>query len=613
VISAGGPHRGAGNRRRAARPARGRHGAPRKRARPAAGRHPGRRPQRTASARDGQATLAGRAGKALGWSFTNNAVARFGTVGIGVMLARLLGPHAFGTYAVGYVALVALLNLNDLGVSLAIVRWPGDPAEIAPTVTTVSVVASILLYAGCYFGAPAYAAAMGAPAAVSVLRVLCLVVIVDGIVSTPVGLLQRHFRQDLKMIADQANVWLGAGVTAALAWTGFGAMSLAIGRVAGCVAALVLFVIFSPEPLRLGFNRAKAGALLKFGLPLAGSGVIVFAVTNADQLIVGRFLGVTALGFYVLAANLSNWPVTVFSQPVRSVAPAALARLQHDPPAMRRGFLSVTGLLGSVALPACLAIAGAATPLIGLVYGSRWLPAAQALIWLAVLAGLQIMFQLFYDYFVVLTASRVVFTLQLAWLVVLVPALIAGAEFGKTISAVAMTETAVAVGFVLPCYVRYLRRAGIGYRALAGRLWLPVTGAAAAGLVSMAAARLTASALVALAVSGVTGIAVIGLLGYRLRADIASLRQAGQPPAAAEPGQAGQPGQAGPSSLTEQAPLVVSAGAPMAGPMPHYRDLLQPLPLPSAHPGAPGPLPLYQQTVAALRWDPAAGRDRMAL
>ena len=80
----------------------------------------------------------GQASRALGWSFLSNAGARFGTLAIGVLLARLLGPHAFGTFAVALVALLAVLSFNELGVSLAIVRWQGDPAEIAPTVTTLS-------------------------------------------------------------------------------------------------------------------------------------------------------------------------------------------------------------------------------------------------------------------------------------------------------------------------------------------------------------------------------------------------------------------------------------------------------------------------------------------
>ena len=46
-----------------------------------------------------------------------------------------------------------------MGVSLAIVRWPGDPREIAPTVTTISVLSSSLICLACYLGAPAFAAA----------------------------------------------------------------------------------------------------------------------------------------------------------------------------------------------------------------------------------------------------------------------------------------------------------------------------------------------------------------------------------------------------------------------------------------------------------------------
>lgn len=531
-------------------------------------------------------TLAGRASRALAWSLTSTVLAKLGTFGIGIMLARLLGPHTFGTYAVAYVALRILTNLNDLGVSLAIVRWPGDPVEIAPTVTSISIISSIALYAGCFFGAPAYASAMGAPGATSVVRVLCLVVVADGIAATPWGLLERHFRQDLRMIADQVNVWLGTGVTAALAWSGFGAMSLALGRMVGCAAAVVLLLAFSPEPVRLGFDPAQARQLVRFGLPLAGSGVILFAVANVDQLVVGRVLGVTALGFFALACNLSNWPVTIFSQPVRSVAPATFSRLQHDPAAMRSGFLSVAGLLGAVTLPVCLVISGAATPLIGFIYGPRWLPATHALIWLSALAALQIFFELTYDYFVVLTRSRVVFTLQLAWIIMLVPALIAGAK-ARGISGLAMAELGVAAGFILPWYFVELHRVGVRGRALADRLWLPLAGGLLAGALSVAAASLAPNYLAAIVASALVGLLIIGLLVYRMRAAIASLRRLS--------GEQSEPG------------AMVSA-LDTTGPLPLYRDFTVGFTLDRDTSGVP--TPLYRETVASLRWDPAATPHR---
>ncbi|HEY4854773.1 MAG TPA: oligosaccharide flippase family protein, partial [Streptosporangiaceae bacterium] len=532
-----------------------------------------------------QGTLAGRASRALGWNFTSNALGRLGTMGVGIVLARLLGPHAFGTYAVAWVALLAVLSFNDLSVGLAIVRWPGDPAEIAPTVATISVVSSVAVYVGCFVGAPAYTAAMGAPAATGVIRVLALSVILDGVTATPVALLERHFRQDRKMIADQVNNWLGAAVSVGLAWAGLGAMSLALGRITGAVAACGLYVAFAPEPLRFGFDRARARALLRYGTPLAGSAIIVFAVTNVDQLVVGRMLGATALGFYVLAANLAAWPVTIFSRPVRSVAPATFSRLQHDQTAMRRGFLSAAALLGAVTLPVCLMISGSAVPLIGFAYGVRWLYAAQALVWLSLLAALRIFFELTYDYFVVLARTRVVFTVQLAWLVVLIPALVAAAHAGG-IGGVSAAEVAVAACVILPWYLHELRRVGIRRRTLGARLWLPLTGAAVAGLAAAGAARVAPNYLTALAASGLASLAVIGLLIARMRKVFAMLRplagQQGPGSSAPAPGSAAALGSAaGPESAAGPG----SAAALVQAVMPELVAAARAIPDPAAMSG----------------------------
>ncbi len=486
----------------------------------------------------GKETLAGRASRALGLSFVNYAAGRLGTLAIGVVLARLLGPHAFGTYAVAYVALLAVLSFNELGVSLAIVRWPGEPREIAPTVTTISCASSVLIYIGLFFSAPAFAGAMGAPAASPVIRVLATSVLINGIAAVPAALLQRYFSQGRKMIADQANNWLTAGVSVALAWSGFGAMSLGIGQAAGALGSGILLVALSPMRLRFGFRRETARSLMVFGLPLAGSSLIVFLVGNVDNFTVGRILGPTALGFYVLAWNLSSWPVNMFSQPVRSVAPALFARLQHDRTAMRTAFLTGAGLLGAVTLPVCLLFSGSAVPLIRFVYGPEWVPAAQALAWLALLGALRILFELSYDYFVVLGRSRVVFTVQLAWLAALVPALIVGARMDG-IRGASIAGVAVAMCVVLPWYLSELHKVGIRRRALATQLWMPLLGAAGVGLFAVGLGGVLRSNLVVLMVSGVVAVGTIGLLIFNIQPELAMLRPAfgnAEQPAAAAAG-----------------------------------------------------------------------------
>ncbi len=462
--------------------------------------------------------------RALIWSFANTAFGKLGTLLISILIARLLGPDDFGTYAVALVALAAVLSFNELGVSLAIVRWDGDPSRIAPTVTTISVVASVLVFGAGYVLAPVFATAMGDASATDVVRLMLVCVPLNGLVAAPAALLQREYLQGKRTIADQVNIWLGAGVSVALALLGWGAMSLAIGRVVATIVFSIMLLFFSPAPLRFGWDRSVVGPLLSFGLPLAGSSIVVFAVGYADQLVVGGMLGSQALGFYLLAFNLASWPVTMLSQPIRSVAPAAFARIQQDPERMDRNFRAAFRLVLAVALPACAFIAGAALPIVTFVYGSVWAPAALALQWLALQAAVRIAFELSYDFLAVKRRSTTLMVIQSIWLVASLPALIFGAHVAG-IAGVALAQASVALIVLVTCYAWALMRSGVDLRALTRVSLLPVVGGLIVGVVSWLLARAVTSDLFAALIAGLFALAMIGSLAALSRSSLATLRR----------------------------------------------------------------------------------------
>lgn len=430
-----------------------------------------------------QANSAPGASNAFAWSLLNTVVSRVGTLGIGIVLARMLGPDSFGTYAVALVALMAVLSFNELGVSLAIVRWPGDPAKIVPTVNSISVAGSFVFCAGAVLAAPAFTAAMGDPEATDVVRVLILSVFINGVVASPAALLQRNFKEKTRLGIDQANVWTGAVLSIVLALAGMGAMALAVGRVAGSLVAGAMFLAASPMPYRFGLDRNQLGPLLRFGLPLAGTSIIFFAVGYADQLTAGAMLGPTALAFYVLAFNLSNWPVSILAQPLRRVAPAAFSALQQDKAAMNSALVSLVAVLAAAALPPVMFLAGSAVPLVDLVYGKDWLPAAVALSWLVVGAVSRIFSDLAYDFMVVLGRSGTVFSIQAGSLVVLVPALAAGAALGG-LQGLALAQALVCGCVLLPLCLWQLANAGVSLRAISSVVWVPALASLAVGALS---------------------------------------------------------------------------------------------------------------------------------
>jgi O-antigen/teichoic acid export membrane protein len=463
--------------------------------------------------------------RALVWSFANTVVGKFGTLLISIVIARLLGPEEFGTYAVALVALMAVLSVNELGVSLAIVRWEGDPRRIAPTVTTISVAASLVFFGAAYAATPAFAAAMGDPAATDVVRLMLVCVPLNGLVATAAAMLQREFQQGRRTAADQVNIWLGAVLSVVLAVAGFGAMSLAVGRVVATVAFSVMLLVFSPVPLRFGWNREVAGALLRFGLPLAGASIVVFAVGYSDQLVVGAVLGAHALGFYLLAFNLASWPVSMLSQPVRAVAPAAFSRIQHDPARMDAGFRAAFRVLMAVALPACAFIAGAALPIVTVVYGEVWAPAALALQWLALHAALRIAFELAYDFLAVRRRSTTLMVIQTIWVLALVPALVVGAQLGG-IAGVALAQLVVAAVVLVGAYAWALARADVRIGALARTALVPVAAGVVAGVAAYALAQTVRPDILAALAGGVVGLALIAGAAALSRAAIRVLRPA---------------------------------------------------------------------------------------
>ena len=461
--------------------------------------------------------------RALMWSFTNTAVGKFGTLFISIVVARLLGPEEFGTYAVALVALAAVLSFNELGVSLAIVRWEGDPYRIAPTVTTISVVASVAVFGAGWFATPTFAAAMGDSGATDVVRLMLVCVPLNGVAATPAALLQREYQQGRRTAADQVNIWLGAVISVTLAAAGWGAMSLAVGRVVAAVVFTGMLIRLSPARLNCGWNREVVRPLLNFGLPLAGSSLVVFAVGYADQLVVGNRLGAQALGFYLLAFNLASWPVNIFSQPIRAVAPAAFARIQNDAARMDQSFRAAFRLVLVIALPACAFLAGAAVPIVTVVYGEVWAPAALALQWLALQAAVRIVFELSYDFLAVKRRSVTLMIVQVCWLAALIPALIIGARYG--IAGVAIAQFAVALLVLIGGYTWALSRTGIGLVALIRTALVPCTGGTLVWAVGYAATQGLEHPFAAVLVAGGVTLAVTAALARLSRDSLHLLRQ----------------------------------------------------------------------------------------
>ena len=462
------------------------------------------------SADETTGTLEKQMWRGLTWSFINTLAGRLGSFLAGIVIARVVAPQDFGVFAVALVALNLLLSMNELGVSVAVVRHPGSVAGIAPTVTSLAIATSAALFVMTWFAAEPFAGAMGVPEATGVVRLMSVAVLVDGFAAVPAALLTRAFLQARRMRIDLIGFAVGTPVTIMLALAGQGAWSLAWGAVVGSLVTGVLSVLWAPAHYRPGFDRSVVGGLLGFGLPLAGASLLLLALVNVDFVVVGRALGTAKLGLYFLAFNLSMWPMVLVSSTVRRVTTAAYARL-HARGDGQEGFRQSLYLVVSLGALLSALLAAYASGVVSFLYGERWAVAAAVVPALVILSVVRMLAELSYDYLAAVGQTLGNAWLHGLWLLALVPALIVGAaQFG--IRGVAWGHALVALIIVVPGLGILLHRAGSRVWQLVADLTLPAVGSLGVLLSAWLVKSVLPAGFLTLAVGGVTGCVIYSLI-----------------------------------------------------------------------------------------------------
>jgi PST family polysaccharide transporter len=378
---------------------------------------------------------------------------------------------------------------------------------VAPTATTLIFLTSLIVYGVFFMAAPFCCSLVGASDAAGVTRLLALAIIVDGISAVPTGMLTRYFRQDRRAVADLVNSAVATVIAIVLAVHGHGVWSLAWGRLLGNLVGAVLCMCFSEHRYRPGFKFAAAKKLLRSGVPLLGTTVVTIGVYNVDYLTIGRILGPAALGYYVLAFNVSGWAISIFSFGIDRVSLPTFARLRDNPETLRLAFIRGMTFLGLVTFPVCALMAAMNHPLILFMYGSRWSPSTDALGFLAIFAIVRIIQDLAMDTLIAVGNSLSTLVLQSFWLTVLIPSLIVGAHLDG-ITGVAIAHVLVGFAVVVPIYTVVIRRLGVSMRLLLKHLIWPLVGGGLSAIVSRTVAEHFQTPLIALVVGGICGLLV---------------------------------------------------------------------------------------------------------
>jgi O-antigen/teichoic acid export membrane protein len=309
------------------------------------------------------------------------------------VLGRWLTPSDFGLMAMVTVIIGFAYVFADAGMSNAVVFRQHSSAHVLSTLYWTNIGTGVALTAGLWLAAPLVASFYRSADVAGLLRLAGFVLLIVAAGQLPQALLQRDLAfKGIALIEIVAGV-AGLSVAIATAAMGQGARSFVWGQLttASIRSLALLLLTWSKWRPRLHFARSDLRGYVGFGAYQLGERSVNYWAANLDYLLVGRFLGSTALGPYTVAYQLAAVPMQRLNPVLTRVAFPVLARAQADDARLMRGYLELVKAVAFLSFPLLAGLAICASVAVPTLVGSQWVEAVPIVQVLCIMGAMKVL------------------------------------------------------------------------------------------------------------------------------------------------------------------------------------------------------------------------------
>lgn len=292
-----------------------------------------------------------------------------------VVLARLLTPQDFGLIGMVTVVIGLAEMFKEAGLSTATVQRKEIHKDQISSLFWINVGISLffaLLIAG---SAPFVASFYGRDELVAVTIALAIPFFLKGLTIQHNALLMRHMRFGVIAVEKIVSTIVGVIVAIALAVAGFGYWALVGSTIAIAGTTVILTWYFVPWIPGTPKISRDVGDMLKFGGHITAFNFVDYFSRNADNILIGKFIGAGQLGLYSKAYQLFLLPIAQIRNPIFSVALPALSSLQHQQERFVKYYVRMIQIIAIAAFPISVAMALEAEFIIISILGDQWVDA----------------------------------------------------------------------------------------------------------------------------------------------------------------------------------------------------------------------------------------------
>jgi len=316
--------------------------------------------------------------KGVGWTAAQSVVSHGVGFVIGIILARLLSPEAYGMVGMVMVVQAILGIFVDGNFGASLIRKPKVTEEDYNTMFWMTLGMSLAAYTLLFVFAPLLSTFFNAELT-SLARVLGLTMVIGSLSAAQGAKMTKEINFKPFTYSQVISSVLGGIAGVICAFCGLGVWALVVQNLLSSILSVTYLFIVSPWKPCLSFSAQSAKYMWGFGWRLTLTNLLGAAWNRIYVLVVGKFYAMEALGQYSRARSYAELLSVNLTNVVERVAYPTLSNIQEEPEhmiAVYRRMIKVTMFVTTISL---FFLAAISKPFIICLIGEKWMDAARYL------------------------------------------------------------------------------------------------------------------------------------------------------------------------------------------------------------------------------------------
>jgi len=319
----------------------------------------------------------------LKWSALERILSQGAQLVLMLILARMLGPKAFGL--IGMLAIFIAIGqvFIDSGFSSALIR-KNDRSNIDySTAFYFNIFVAVIFYIVLFITSPFISDFYQQPELTSLTKVIGLSLIINSFTLVPRTILTVSMNFKAQAKASICSVIIGGVIALTLAKCGYGVWALVAQTLSMAFCNAVFLNVVAKWIPSLNFSKESFSYLFGFGGKLLASGLLDTAYNNLYQIVIGKKFDVVNVGQYTQANQISSIPAMTMTNVIQRVTYPMFSHMQDNHKKMQEYYLLTIKVAALFIFPLMAGIAIISKPLIHMFLGSQWGEASNLIMVLA--------------------------------------------------------------------------------------------------------------------------------------------------------------------------------------------------------------------------------------